>query len=203
MAEVYKHEKHKIRWPGRAYLLYLLAMPLVPALLIVLALGDLPKLLIYGGAFASFVAAARFMRKGLVAEAEFRKRKIAKASKTPLKTLGSIFTGIGTFITQLAGRWPLPAVCCRHRGTGIHWQHAVLRSRSGRQQVQQPRRSRLLDRRNHRDTERGREQDLWHRVGPTRHPQFGIIPAPQTDRRSRQKHTRRHRGRSRRHTPRT
>lgn len=103
MPEVYKHEKHKIRWPGRAYLLYLLAMPLVPALLIVMALGDLPKLLIFGGAFTSFVLGARFMRKGLVAEAEFRKRKIAKASRTPLKMLGSIFTGVGTFVCSWLG----------------------------------------------------------------------------------------------------
>lgn len=100
MPEVYKHEKHKIRWPGRAYLLYLLAMPMVPALLVVLALGDLTKLLVYGGAFASFVAAARFMKKGLVAEAEFRKRKIAKAARTPLKTIGSFFVGVGTFVTS-------------------------------------------------------------------------------------------------------
>ncbi|MDH3647478.1 MAG: 5-bromo-4-chloroindolyl phosphate hydrolysis family protein [Gammaproteobacteria bacterium] len=97
---MYNHKKHKVRWPGRAYLLYLLAIPLVPALLIAMGLGDLSKLLIYGGAFASFVLGARFMRKGLVAEAEFRKRKIAKASRTPLKTLGSIFTGAGTFILQ-------------------------------------------------------------------------------------------------------
>ena len=100
MPEVYKHKKHKVRWPGRAYLLYLLAMPLAPAFLIAMALGDLSKLLIYGGAFASFVLGARFMRKGLLAEAEFNKRKIAKASKTPLKTLGSILTGVGTFVLQ-------------------------------------------------------------------------------------------------------
>jgi len=96
--EVYKHKKHKVRWPGRAYLLYLLAMPLVPALLIVLAIGDLSKLFVFGGALASFIAGARFMRKGLVAEAAFRKRKDVRSSRTPLKTLGSIFTGLGTFI---------------------------------------------------------------------------------------------------------
>ncbi|MBT8131951.1 MAG: 5-bromo-4-chloroindolyl phosphate hydrolysis family protein [Gammaproteobacteria bacterium] len=100
MPEVYQHKKHKVRWPGRAYLLYLLAMPLVPALLIVMALGDLSKLLIYGSAFASFIAGARFMRKGLVAEAEFHKRKIASAVRRPLKTLGAIFTGVGTFISS-------------------------------------------------------------------------------------------------------
>ncbi|MBT8135741.1 MAG: 5-bromo-4-chloroindolyl phosphate hydrolysis family protein [Gammaproteobacteria bacterium] len=98
MPEVYKHDKHKARWPGRAYLLYLLAMPLVPALIVVLFMGSLSKLLIFGGAFASFIAAARFMRKGLVAEAEFNKRKIARASRTPLKAIGSMFAGLGTFI---------------------------------------------------------------------------------------------------------
>lgn len=103
MPEVYKHDKQKRRWPGRAYLLYLLALPLVPAILIAMVMGDLPNLLIYGGAFASFIAGARLIRKGLVAEAEFRKRKIAKASKTPLKTLGSILTGVGTFITSWMG----------------------------------------------------------------------------------------------------
>ena len=98
MPEVYDHKKHKVRWPGRAYLLYLLAMPLVPALIVVIFMGSLPKLLAYGGAFAAFVLAARFMRKGLVAEGNFLKSKVAKAPRTPLKTLGSIFTGIGTFV---------------------------------------------------------------------------------------------------------
>ncbi len=100
MPEVYRHDEHKVRWPGRAYLLYLLAMPMVPALLIALAMGDLAKLLTYGGAFAAFVAGARYMRRGLVAEAELAKRKIARRSRTPLKALGSFFTGVGTFVTS-------------------------------------------------------------------------------------------------------
>ncbi|NND61410.1 MAG: 5-bromo-4-chloroindolyl phosphate hydrolase [Gammaproteobacteria bacterium] len=98
MPEVYKHDKHKPRWPGRAYLLYLLAMPLLPALFIVPFSGDLVKLVTYYGAFASFVAGARFMKAGLVAEAEYHKRKIAAPPKTPRKLLGSLFTGAGAFI---------------------------------------------------------------------------------------------------------
>lgn len=98
MPEVYKHDKRRVRWPGRAYLLYLLAMPLLPTLFIVPFSGDLVKLLTYYGAFISFIAGARFMKAGLVAEAEFHKRKVAVAPRTPRKLIGSLFTGAGTFI---------------------------------------------------------------------------------------------------------
>lgn len=100
MPEVYKHERHKVRWPGRAYLLYLLAMPLVPALFIVPFSGDLLKLATYYGAFASFVAGARFMKAGLRDEAEFFRRKLAPVSSLPKKLFGALFTGLGTFVSS-------------------------------------------------------------------------------------------------------
>lgn len=100
MPEVYKHERHKARWPGRAYLLYLLAMPLLPTLFIVPFSGDLVKLLTYYGAFASFVVGARFMKAGLTAEAQIRKRRLTPAPGLPKKLIGSLFTGLGTFISS-------------------------------------------------------------------------------------------------------
>lgn len=107
MPEVYKHDRLKPRWPGRAYLLYLLAMPLLPALFIVPFSGDVVKLLAYYGAFASFIAGARFMKSGLQAEAELSKRKIAPTSRWPRKLIGSLFTGLGTFGCWLGMGYPV------------------------------------------------------------------------------------------------
>lgn len=107
MPEVYKHDRHGPRWPGRAYLLYLLAMPLVPALFIVPFSGDLVKLLAYYGAFASFIAGARFMKAGLRDEAEMHRRKVARRSRWPRKLLGSVFTGLGTLACWVGMGYPL------------------------------------------------------------------------------------------------
>lgn len=107
MPEVYKHDRHKARWPGRAYLLYLLALPLLPALFIVPFSGDILKLVAYYGAFASFVAGARFMKAGLQAEAELKRRKIAPGSRWPRKLIGSLFTGLGTLGCWVGMGYPL------------------------------------------------------------------------------------------------
>lgn len=97
MPEVYKHDR-KAKWPGLAALLYGLALPPLVALIVALIFpGSWTDLLGLSGAIASIVFAARSMKAGLRAEAEFRKHKLARAPRTPRKLIGSLLTGLAGF----------------------------------------------------------------------------------------------------------
>ncbi|WP_020394920.1 5-bromo-4-chloroindolyl phosphate hydrolysis family protein [Thiolinea disciformis] len=80
----------------RGFLLYLLPLPLLPGALIALAEGHVTKALVAGGAFAVYMLIASMTRKGLLVEREYLKRKLARAPRTPYKTVAALFTGITT-----------------------------------------------------------------------------------------------------------
>ncbi|MEM9056757.1 MAG: 5-bromo-4-chloroindolyl phosphate hydrolysis family protein [Pseudomonadota bacterium] len=108
MPEVYKKP------PGPALstsglMLYLLALPLLPAIGIALVRGSFPHALSLGAAFALLLAGARCVRKGLAAEKDFERRKIAKPPALPLKSIGAVLVGVATAVTSYFAAHNSPA----------------------------------------------------------------------------------------------
>jgi len=85
-------------WTTRPFLLFLLPLPLLPAVIVSLARGNLLDTSIHLLAITAFLVGAGLTRRGLVEEAEYHLRKIAKAPRLPKKLLGGIGVSIGTFI---------------------------------------------------------------------------------------------------------
>lgn len=83
---------------NQAYLLFLLPLPLIPALFIVLIKGDFTRLLVYLITFALFLGGALLTRSGLQAQAEYNRRKIARAPKIPFKNIGAVTVSLATFV---------------------------------------------------------------------------------------------------------
>ncbi len=97
MPEVYKKETGT-HWPWRGMLLFLLPLPLVGVAASSFASGDSGRLVLSLVAMACLFAAATLNRAGLRAEAEFRRRRIASAPRTPRKTLAAALLACGTFV---------------------------------------------------------------------------------------------------------
>lgn len=77
-------------WAVRGYGLYLLALPLVPAILVSLVKGDAGRVLVDLGSLGLLLAGAWLVRRGLAAEARFEASRVAAAPTLPLKTLGAL-----------------------------------------------------------------------------------------------------------------
>lgn len=83
---------------NQAYLLFFLPLPLIPALFVVLVKGDLTKLLVYLATSGLFLGGALLTRSGLQAQAEYDRRKVARAPKIPFKIVGGITVSVATFL---------------------------------------------------------------------------------------------------------
>lgn len=83
--------------------LYLLALPLLPAALVLLMRGDAVRSIACGVGFALAMLAATMMRRGLVIAAEARRRKINRRTSTiPYKMTASIVLAAAMFVVA---RW--------------------------------------------------------------------------------------------------
>ncbi len=82
-------------WSPRGFLLFILPLPLIPALIISLGKGDLNKTLIHVAAMALFLGGALIARRGLQQEYENAENKTAKRP-LPLKVLAAVMVSIAT-----------------------------------------------------------------------------------------------------------
>ena len=99
MPEVYRKPPGGNRSAAGA-LIYVLALPLLPALVIALVRSSFTLVIALGAALGLLLAGGRCVRTGLAAEREYNRRKIASAPVLPLKTLGSLLTGFATALTS-------------------------------------------------------------------------------------------------------
>lgn len=99
MAQPYRSQPPALRarWP---LLLYLLPVPLLVPVVRALLAGDLARLLAVAGALGLFALGAAAVRQGLVAEAHYRRRRIATAPRTPRKMLGATLVAGGVFVCR-------------------------------------------------------------------------------------------------------
>ena len=94
---------HQIRYGVKGLLLYFLPFPVLIAAIISLLRGDIGNTLITGGAFAAYMVAATIARHGFRLEGEYARRKIARAPKTPFKTVAALFTSVTTGVLAWLG----------------------------------------------------------------------------------------------------
>ena len=89
-------------------LLYIVALPLLPAAIRALASGSAAKAVGFALGFAAAMIAATMIRRGLMIEREAKRRKIVRrASTVPYKTTGAIVIGIGMFLVAMANGYPI------------------------------------------------------------------------------------------------
>lgn len=101
MPEIYRKE-HGTPWPWQGVLLYVLPLPLVAVAIRAFSAGQSGLLLGSVLALALLWTGAALNRSGLRAEAEFRRRKIATAPRTPRKLLAAVLVAAGCFVTTFA-----------------------------------------------------------------------------------------------------
>jgi len=84
-------------------LLYLIALPLLPAAILALVGGHAGKAIGYALGFAASMVAATMIRRGLNIEAEANRRKIVRrASTVPYKLTGFMVLAAGMFVVSMA-----------------------------------------------------------------------------------------------------
>lgn len=101
MPEIYRKEQGT-QWPWQGVLLYLLPLPLAAVAVRAFSSGDSAKLIVTVIALACLWLGATLNRSGLRAEAQFRRRAIAAAPRTPRKVIAAVLVGIGSFIGAAA-----------------------------------------------------------------------------------------------------
>ncbi|WP_020561339.1 5-bromo-4-chloroindolyl phosphate hydrolysis family protein [Thiofilum flexile] len=95
-AQRYTPTAHDVRYGIKGILLYLLPIPSLISALISLSGGQVTQTLVSGGAFAAYMIAASIARQGFKLEGEYEKRKLARAPKTPYKTIAALIISITT-----------------------------------------------------------------------------------------------------------
>jgi hypothetical protein len=94
----------------RGLLLYVLPLPLVPALVISLLRGEYAQLAGHAAGLALLLGGAVLARRGLRAEAEPRRRRFVRPSRLPRKALGGLLVAAGVAVTALLSighPWPV------------------------------------------------------------------------------------------------
>ncbi len=94
---------HQVRTNIRGLLLYFLPFPLLIGAIAALVAGKVSSTLVLGGAFAAYMLAATIARRGFKLEADYQRRKIARAPKTPFKTVAALFTSATTGVLAWLG----------------------------------------------------------------------------------------------------
>jgi 5-bromo-4-chloroindolyl phosphate hydrolysis protein len=110
MAERYRLPSGQFPSP-KGVLMFLLPLPVLFAAIAALSGGNLSGLLGNAAGYGLFLAGALLLRRGLLSEAEYARRRVARAP-WPLKTLGSGIIALATGVTAWlgAGQNPLIAV---------------------------------------------------------------------------------------------
>lgn len=93
---------HQVRTSLRGLLLYFLPFPLLIGAIAALMMEKVASALLLGGAFAAYMAAT-IARRGFKLEADYQRRKIARAPKTPFKTVAALFTSVTTGVLAWLG----------------------------------------------------------------------------------------------------
>lgn len=98
------------RFPSpKGILMFLLPLPVLFAAIASLARGDLGGLLGNAAGYGLFLAGALLLRRGLLAEAEYERRRVSRAP-WPLKTLGGGVIALATGFTAAVGAGQHPAM---------------------------------------------------------------------------------------------
>ncbi len=108
MAERYRLPSGQFPSP-KGLLMFLLPLPVLFAAIASLARGSLSDLLGDAAGYALFLAGALLLRRGLLSEAEYDRRRIAKAP-WPLKTLGGGAIALATGVTAWLGVGQNPVI---------------------------------------------------------------------------------------------
>ena len=95
-AQRYTSSVHDVKYSIKGILLYLLPIPSLISALISLSGGQVSQTLISGGSFAAYMIAASIARQGFKLEGEYEKRKLARAPKTPYKTIAALMIAVTT-----------------------------------------------------------------------------------------------------------
>lgn len=90
----------KVAWSVRGFLLYALALPLVPALLIELDRGSLGDILVVSGALGAFACAALLVRFGVRRQRRRALSRYTRADTNILTWLGCTAVAVGCFVCQ-------------------------------------------------------------------------------------------------------
>ncbi|MDS4071268.1 MAG: 5-bromo-4-chloroindolyl phosphate hydrolysis family protein [Candidatus Competibacter sp.] len=101
MAERYRLPSGQFPSP-KGLLMFLLPLPALIAAIVSLARGDLSGLLGNATGYGLFLAGALLLRRGLLAEVDYDRRRVAKAP-WPLKTLGGGIIALATGVTAWLG----------------------------------------------------------------------------------------------------
>lgn len=100
-----KQNRHWLNASG--VMLYFLPLLAIPATIKAFAHGNLLGIIINAGGYAAFILAAKMLRRGLIAEAVYRDKRVAEAPKWPLKTLSALLVALVTFVMAwLGARYP-------------------------------------------------------------------------------------------------
>ncbi len=108
MAERYQQTPGRFPSP-KGMLMFLLPLPVLIAAVVSLAHGSLDGLLGNAAGYGLFLAGALLLRRGLLTEAEYGRRRVAKAP-WPLKTLGGGVIALATGVTAWFGAGQHPAI---------------------------------------------------------------------------------------------
>lgn len=95
-AQRYNSTVHDVRYGIKGLLLYFLPIPSLISAIISLGAGQVAQTLISGSAFAAYMIAASIARQGFKLEGEYEKRKLARAPRTPYKTIAALIIAITT-----------------------------------------------------------------------------------------------------------
>ncbi len=90
---------HEVRYGIKGTLLYLLPIPILIATIISLVQGNFFKTLILAGSFSGFIVAAIIARHGLKLEKKFTEKSLARAPRTPFKTVAALILSTTTGAT--------------------------------------------------------------------------------------------------------
>lgn len=117
MAERFQHVQARLP-SAKGLLMFLLPLPVLFAAITALARGQLGGLLGNAAGYALFLTGALLLREGLLAEADYARRRIAKAP-WPLKTLGNGCIALATGITAWLGAGQSPVVAAAFSLTAL------------------------------------------------------------------------------------
>lgn len=107
-----RHKRRQMAQSAAAFLLFVLPTPILIKAVLAIVRGDILLLAWSLGLYAVFIVAATLVKRGLVLEAEFEARRVARASRLPYKTVGALVIGLATVVTAwgLAGHGLFMAV---------------------------------------------------------------------------------------------
>lgn len=108
MAERYRLPSGQLP-SAKGVLMFLLPLPVLAAAVVSLARGQLGPLIGDAAGYGLFLSGALLLRRGLLSEGEYDRRRIAKVP-WPLKTLGGGLIGLATAVTAWLGAGHHPAI---------------------------------------------------------------------------------------------